>query len=180
MNQYYLYISALFALSLFSVVIVVWVYKLSPASLEKWEKLPRNILFGVIVAALDLAWCVPYSKPIAPDFMVNWLIPIAVVSLWLSYQFLDYLFSRAFGGFLILFAHYMLYASFTYRAPGKPFLSLLCFVLGTLGIFLCGKPHLMRDMIRKIVASSKWKYSMIVIMTVYAVTALLIGIMHVI
>ena len=178
MTQYYLYIFALFALSAFSAAVACWAYKLIPASLERWEKLPRNILFGVILAAADLAWCIPHSRPIAPDSMVNWLIPIAIVCLWLSYQFLDYLFSRAFGGFLILFAHYLLYVSFVYKAPAKPFLSLLCFAMGTLGIFFCGKPHLMRDLIRKITASSKWKYSTVAIMTLYAVTALIIGVLH--
>jgi hypothetical protein len=179
LNQYHIYIFTLFALASFSAFVVFWVCKPLPASPGKWEKLPRNILFGVIIAAADLAWCVPHSKPIAPDSMVPWLIPIAIVCLWLIYQFLDYIFSRAFGGFLILFAHYLLYASFVYKAPAKPFLSLLCFAMGTLGIFFCGKPYLMRDLIRKIVASSKWRYSTVAVMTVYGVTALVIGILQI-
>ena len=178
MNPYNIYIFSIFALGVFSILVAFWAYKFLPESPAKWEKLPRNILFGLIIAAADFAWCVPHSKPIAPDSMVPWLIPIAIVCLWLTYQFLDYIFSRAFGGFLILFAHYLLYSSFYYHAPAKPFFSLLCFAMGTLGVFFCGKPHLMRDLIRKIIASPKWKYSTVAVMAVYAVTAIVIGILQ--
>lgn len=178
MNPYYIYIFALFALAAFSAVLAFWAGKLVPANPEKWEKLPRNVLWGVIFAAASLAWCVPHSEPIAPDFMVKWLIPIAIVCLWLAYQFLDYLFSRAFGGFLILFAHYLLYASFYFKAPIKPYFSLLCFAMGTLGIFFCGKPYLMRDLIRKLTSCPKWRYSAIAVAVIYCLSSLLVGILH--
>ena len=178
MNPYYIYIFAVFALAAFSAVTAFWAVSLVPANPEKWEKLPRNVWWGVVFAALSLAWCVPHSKPIAPDFMVKWLIPIAVVCLWLAYQFLDYLFSRAFGGFLILAAHYFLYASFYYHAPIKPFFSILCFAMGTLGIFFCGKPYLMRDFIRKLASSQRWRYSAAAVAIVYFITSLLVGILH--
>lgn len=179
MNPYHIYIFALFALAGFAAITAFWAFRLVPASLEKWEKLPRNIPIGIIITAADLAWCIPHSKPIAPDAMVPWLIPIAIVCLWLVYQFLDYIFSRAFGGFLILFAHYLLYASFTFKAPAKPWFSLLCFAMGTLGIFFCGKPHLMRDLIRKLISNPQWRYSTVAVLAVYAITALVIGIMQV-
>jgi len=169
MNDFYIYLIALFLLALSSFILTIGVYRLNIKSISKWEALPRNIIFGVTFAAIDLAWCVPQSKPIAPDFMVSWLIPIAIVCLWLSYQFLDYLFSRAFGGFLILFAHYLLYASFVFHAPMKPFISILCYFMGTVGIFFCGKPHLMRDLIRNIAKSSKWRFSATLILAIYAI-----------
>lgn len=180
MNPYYLYIAALFALAVFSAVLAFWAGKLVPANPEKWEKLPRNVWVGVFFAAISLAWCVPHSAPIAPDIIAKWLWPIAIICLWLAYQFLDYLFSRAFGGFLILFAHYLLYASFYYKAPAKPFFSILCFAMGTLGIFFCGKPHLMRDLIRKLTASPKWRYSAVGVAIVYCLTSLIVGLLHVI
>jgi hypothetical protein len=166
------------ALALFSIFLIYWSGKQVPGNPGKWESLPRNILFGMIIAIIDLAVCVPQSKPIVPTWMISWLIPMACVSAWIVYQFLDYIFARAFGGLLILLAHYLLYASFLLKVPGKPFFSLLCFSMGALGIFFCGKPYLMRDYIRKIAASKRWKYTAMTLSAVYAVTFLGIGILQ--
>lgn len=168
----------LFAVSLFSFFLSIWSSKLLPSSLEKWEALPRNILFGMIIATIDLAICVPLSKPIVPTGMISWLIPMACISVWIIYQFLDYIFARAFGGFLVLLAHYMLFVSFYLKTPAKPLLSLLCFAFGTLGIFFCGKPYLMRDYIRKIAASKKWRTAVVAISAMYGGVFLVIGVMQ--
>ncbi|NOY74270.1 MAG: hypothetical protein GXP32_00570 [Kiritimatiellaeota bacterium] len=179
MNYRLVFSISLFSFACVSGLAAVWAVRQSPAKLAKWEPLPRNILFGVILAGVDLAWCVPESHPLVPDGMQSWLIPLAVASLWIVYQFLDYIFSRALGGFLILFAHYLLYASFAYKAPLAPLLSGFCFAMGTLGIFFCGKPHLMRDLIRKISASRKWSYSFTAIFAAYSLLFLLTGLLFV-
>ena len=165
-------------IALFAMLLVLWVWHLLPRNPEKWERLPRNVLWGMIIASADLAACVPLSKPLVPLWMTSWLIPLAVICAWLSYQFLDYIFSRAFGGMLILLAHYLLFASFTFKTPGKPFFSLLCFAMGTLGLFFCGKPYLMRDLIRKMLAEKKWRITMAVIFMVYAITFTTTTILH--
>ena len=168
MNCNLVFSISLYSFATVSLIVSLWAFRQSPAKLAKWEPLPRNVLLGVILAGIDLAWCVPESEPLVPDAMQSWLIPLAIASLWITYQFLDYIFSRALGGFLILFAHYLLYASFAYQAPLAPLFSAFCLVLGTLGIFFCGKPYLMRDLIRKISASSKWRYSFVAISAAYA------------
>ena len=170
---------SLFGFAAVSAVASVWAFRQSPAKLAKWEPLPRNILFGVILAGIDLAWCVPESQPLVPDSMRSWLVPLAIASLWIVYQFLDYIFSRALGGFFILFAHYLLFASFAYQAPLAPLFSGFCLALGTLGIFFCGKPHLMRDLIRKISASKRWRYSTAATFAAYAVLFLLTALMFI-
>ena len=91
-------------------------------------------------------------------------------------MFLDYLFSRAFGGALILLAHYFLQASFAYDVPVRPAIAALCLAMGTLGVFFCGKPHLMRDMIRKIATKASWKNSAVALSVVYAVVFLATGV----
>ncbi|MCK5844904.1 MAG: hypothetical protein KAG97_09370 [Victivallales bacterium] len=168
MNHRIIFTLSLFGFAALSACAALWAIRQSPAKLAKWEPLPRNVLFGVILAGVDLAWCVPESMPLVPDWMQSWLIPIAVASLWIVYQFLDYIFSRALGGFLILLAHYLLYASFAYQAPLAPLFSAFCLAMGTLGIFFCGKPYLMRDLIRRISASKKWRYSFGVAFAAYA------------
>jgi len=178
-NSPSLLLYTLFAVSLFALVLLFWVWKLIPSNLEKWEKLPRNVYIGMVIAVIDLAICVPHSQPLVPIWMKSWLIPAAVIFTWLIYQFLDYIFSRAFGGFLILLAHYLLYSSFADKIPMRPFVSILYFAMGTLGIFFCGKPYLMRDLIRKIATEPKWRYSVVGISAVYAITFLILGILQV-
>lgn len=168
----------LFAVSLFSFLLIYWTAKQLPSNIEKWEKLPRNVYIGMLIAMIDLAICVPHSMPLVPTSMQNWLIPAAVIFTWLIYQFLDYIFSRAFGGLLILLAHYLLFASFAFNIPLKPIFSILCFAMGTMGIFFCGKPYLMRDLIRKIASHDKWRYSAVIISSTYAMIFLIIAIIQ--
>ena len=178
MNALSIFIAVIFAIAVFSVFMIYWFAKLLPANPEKWEKIPRNIPLGMIIAGVDLAICVPQSEPLVPIFMQSWLIPAAIICAWLIYQFLDYIFSRAAGGLMILLAHYLLSASFTFKTPGKPLFSVFCFALGTLGIFFCGKPYLMRDMIRKITAEKKWRRAAVIISLLYASVFFTVGLMH--
>lgn len=178
MSYYNVYLTALFSAGAVFFFIAFYVLFLIQRNPEKAEKLPRKVLFGLIIATADLAWCIPHSKPIAPDSLQGWLIPIAILALWLSYQFLDYLFARAFGGLLILCAHFFLYASFTFHAPGKPFFSLICYVLGLTGIFFCGKPYLMRDLIRKILGDSLWRFSIGILVLIFAFTFSFVGLSY--
>lgn len=179
MNNQIIFTILLFGFAAISAVTTFWAFRQSPETLNKCESLPRNILFGVILAGIDLAWCVPESQPLVPVGMKPWLIPMAIASLWIVYQFLDYIFSRALGGFLILLAHYLLFASFAYHAPLAPLFSTFCLAMGTLGIFFCGKPHLMRDLIRKIASSKRWRYSFAATSAAYAVLFLVIAILFI-
>jgi len=155
--------------------IFCWVRKLDSASLSRWEKLPRNLWLGTIVAAISLAWCIPHAQPILPSSMHKYLIPAVLICTWLSFQFLDYLFARACGGFFILLTHFVLAESFTYRTPMLPFISTLCLILGITGLFFCGKPYLMRDLIRKIAVDYRWKKAALFTCGVYTFCFLLFG-----
>jgi hypothetical protein len=52
--------------------------------------------------------------------------------------------------------------------------------MGLTGIFFCGKPHLMRDLIRKIIGDSLWKYSIAGVLFIYFLLFLGIGISYVV
>jgi hypothetical protein len=155
-----------------------WTCRLCGNNISEKEKLPRNRLLGVILAGAGFFWCVFHSKPLLSPPMHVYLIPAAAFCTWLAYLFLDFLFARAFGGMLILLAHYFLHESFALKTPCKPLLSLLCFIMGTYGIFLCGKPHLLRDMIRHVSKSRTWKYAMSGILLFYALAFISYGIIH--
>ena len=178
MSYYNIYLTALLSAGAVFFFIAFYILFFIQKSPEKAEKLPRKVLPGLIVATVDLAWCIPHSKPIAPDFLINLLIPIAILALWLSYRFLDYLFARAIGGLFILSAHFFLYSSFTFHAPAKPFFSLLCYILGLTGIFFCGKPYLMRDLIRKILGDTLWRIAISLLFLIFAITFSLVGLSY--
>ena len=113
MNAFNIYIVALFAFAIVFSAISFWVLKLNEKEITKNEKIPRYITIGLILGFLDLLWCIPHVKPILPS--PSWgvyLFPAICVITWLSYLLLDYIFSRAFAGFLILLSYYFLHASF--------------------------------------------------------------------
>ena len=178
MSELSIYPYILSGTAIISAVALFWTAKLIRSNPERWERLPRNVLWGMIIALIDLAVCIPQSKPLLPESLHSWLIPAAIVCAWATYQFLDYIFSRAFGGMLILLAHYLLHASFTLHMPGKPFYSLLLFAMGTLGIFFCGKPYLMRDFIRKIALNKKWYYGAVAVTALYTVSFAIAAVME--
>ena len=160
---------------IFFFISFVWAFKTCETNISEKEKLARNRLLGVILAGAGFFWCVFHSKPLLSPSMHVFLIPVAALCTWIAYLFLDFLFARAFGGMLILLAHYFLHESFAFKTPCKPFLSLLCFIMGTYGIFLCGKPHLLRDMIRHVSKSQAWRYSMSGILLFYSLSFIAYG-----
>ncbi len=173
----------LFAISLilsgaFFLAAAYWIYGTNEKNISFRERLPRIRVSGAILAGLGLFWCTFHARPLVPSSMHFYLIPTAIFCTWAGYMLLDYLFSRAFGGMLILFAHYFLYESFAYKTPCKPLFSILCFVMGTFGIFLCGKPHLLRDLIRNAAKSEKWRNSLTVILGFFALSYITYGFIH--
>ncbi len=176
MTSVHIYVAALFLSAGLSAALAYWFFRSLPEDPKRWEALPRSVFLGAFLAAVDLGWCVPQSEPVVPDSMKNLVFPLAVVAFFACYFYLDYLFSRAFGGLLILSAHYFLQASFANDAPVRPVISALCLAMGTLGVFLCGKPHWMRDIIRQIIAKRNWRVGAVAIASVYALVFLATGV----
>ena len=114
------------------------------------EKIPRNYIFGIIFAIIDIVWCIPQALAIFSPGSSTWIFPAAIICLVIGCLFLDYLFARAFAGFLILLSHYFLFESFAADISCIWLFSIACYVMGTFGIVIGGIPHLLRDFIRKI------------------------------
>ncbi|HBC89572.1 MAG TPA: hypothetical protein DCZ94_21755 [Lentisphaeria bacterium] len=173
-----IFASSLILSGAFFLLASVWIYKTNAANISVREKLPRMRILGAVLAGLGLFWCTFHSKPLVPSSMHFYLLPTAAFCTWVGYILLDYLFARAFGGMLILFAHYWLYESFAYKTPCKPLFSILCFVMGTFGIFLCGKPHLLRDLFRNAAKSTNWRYSLAGILVFFSLMYMTYGLIH--
>lgn len=143
-------------------------FRLRPDMLPKWERIPRAVIPGAILGFADLVWCVPNVKPILPAGMHSMLLPAAIALGILGCVFLDYLLSRAAGGFLILLAHYMLMESYAAGLPAGSAFAAFCLAVGTAGIFISGKPHLLRDFIRLVCRSRKWRWMAALFFAVFA------------
>lgn len=117
-------------------------------NLTRAERLPRAVLPGAVLGLIDLLWCIPNAMPILPESLHKYLLPLALLLTVLAYCALDHLLSRAIGGFMILTAHFYLKESFAAPTAGAAVFVTLCLIFGTVGIFISGKPHLTRDIIR--------------------------------
>lgn len=176
----------IFSISLFSVslsslltalFLLIFVKGRDGVLFKKCESLPRAKASGAVLAVCVIAWCIPNIRPIINSDMLNTLlIPLAVLSAILSIVFLDYLFARAFGVFLILMAHYFLKESYSVNPNLHSLFSILTLIAGTFGICICGKPYWFRDVIRKFFDSQKWRISTAVFLIVYSLICAYIAI----
>ncbi len=178
MNPLAIYTTALFALTISMIGAGVFSLRLSPENLTRFEPIPRNRIVGGILTFIALLWCVPHVRPIIWTSWLPFLYPLVILCTVLAVAYLDNLFSRALGGFMILVAYYFLHASFTYHSIGVIIFSLLCWGLGIVGIFFSGKPFLMRDLIRKCAASPGWRVGTAIYCFAFALSALVAGIVH--
>jgi len=174
-----LYPYALLAFGLVCASLTIWTWRACrPAGKAVWEKLPRHIALGMVLGAVDLAWCVPHAEPVFYIGAWRWLLPLACALLVVAYSFTDYHFSRALAGFLILLAHYFLLESFAAHSPIKGLFSFLCVVMGTAGVFIGGMPYLLRDLIRKVCDSTGWRAAIVGLMAIYAAVSIILGVFH--
>jgi hypothetical protein len=179
-NAYNIYTAALLVCGIVSMLTAVFILRMNTSRLPKWESLPRNKYIGVVLAFLCLFWCVPQARPIVWDWMLPWLYPLVFAFTILGYLFLDYLFSRAVGGFFILLTYYFVHESFTFHTPAIAVFAIFSWALGIAGLFISGKPHLLRDFIRKIAKSSTVRYSSAAYFVIFGVMCIVLGIMHLI
>jgi len=145
--------------------------RINKGNLLKAEQFPRAQLPGAALGFIDLLWCIPNAMPILPESLHKYLLPLAILLTILAYIALDHLLSRAIGGFMILTAHFYLKESFGSPVPGAMLFAVVCFIFGTIGIFISGKPHLTREIIR--LGTGKYRCVMPVFLTVFALVSLM-------
>ena len=177
-NPYMIYCFALAGCGGVSLLAALWFSKLNGENIESRERVPRNAFLGAMVTIAAVIWCIPHAVPVVPPGFQHLIVPCAVVAGLLAILFLDYLFARAAGGFLILLAHYLLHDSFTFHTPLSPLFAVFCFVLGTAGLFFAGKPYLMRDLIRKSAKERNFRFAVSGFFALFAVFCVSVSIFH--
>ena len=139
--------------TLLSLVAAAFLFFLAYASVcgpQSFTALPRHVWGGVAIGVPCLVWsawhgCIMLEGGLAKFHVIVWLLVPTIAIL--SYFYLDYLFSRALGGFFILAANEMIRCAFAYAIPVRPLFSVVCLVLGVMGLFMLGTPWRMRDAI---------------------------------
>lgn len=141
------------------------------------EKIPREKKVGAVLGACVVFWCIPNLRPILDpgSFLQPLLIPLAVIAIVLAVIYLDYLFARAFAGFLILVAHYFLKEG--HGADLFPWTALpaaLLMIMGIAGIFISAKPYYLRDFFRLLCRNRIIRISSAVYFFLTGIAALLV------
>lgn len=161
MNLFY-WSLLLFSILLFAAGIGTLIFCRDERFLPALEKIPRAKKTGAVLSAIVIFWCIPNLRPILDpgSFLQSLLIPLAVVAIVLSVMYLDYLFARAFAGFLILLAHYFLKeAHGADLFPWTALLAILLMIMGIAGIFVSAKPYYLRDFFRFLCRNKVVRYS---------------------
>ena len=117
----------------------------------KMAVLPRLRWAGIVLGIPCLIWsawhgCIMLEGGLAKFHTLVWcLVPILSI---LCALYLDYLFARALGGFLILSANELIRCAFIYDVPLRGVHSIVCLLLGICGLFLLGAPWHLRDALK--------------------------------
>ena len=136
-----------------------------PEAMQVWlKKLPRNERLGMIVLAVDFAWCfLIWSEMDLGDFYTfERGVQIVLVAGFLSFGYYvrEFLAVRAIGLLMILAACPVLDAAFLQPITSRLLLVLLAYIWIIKGMFYVGMPYLMRDGIDWVIAKPKrWKMS---------------------
>lgn len=127
---------------------------------DLWRKLPRERNFGIALGALCLVWSAYYAVPLLEgglarfQTVIKLLVPITTI---LSYLYLNYIFTRALGGLMMLAATYVLHEAFVAHLPFRPLFALLCYLVAVAGMFALATPWRFRDLLRKCTEDASWR-----------------------
>ncbi len=127
---------------------------------DLWRKLPRERVIGEVIAVISLVWCTVHILPLLEGDMARfraWVRILAPILAVLSFFFLDYLFTRALGGLVLLLVNDLLHGAFTVHLPARPVFALVSYAFGIAAMFLIGTPWRFRDLLEKCSQSVRWR-----------------------
>lgn len=140
-----------------------------------WKTLPRERTVGTIIGCFALAWSVWLAIPLFEgglQSLSTYLPFVAIAVAVTSYMFLEYLFTRALGGFLILTVIFLMHEAFAASVPARWVVSALCYLIVLCGMFMIGSPWRFRDGLRKLVENAEFRKKVGIAMLVYGLVFL--------
>ena len=112
----------------------------------------REKKIGSVLSAVALGWAgLQGYELLGQDFpAISSAIPILVPGLIVGVIFLmDYIFTRAFGGFMILLICDLFYQGQTQEMPARFLFSFIGYALAVAGMYMIGQPWRFRDLLFK-------------------------------
>ena len=149
--------------SLFGIILIAFSFlcwRILPNKKQLWRIIPRDRTLGTVLGAICLIWSAMNAYPLFEGNAVKFrafLAPAAIIITILSYFHLDYLFSRALGGILLLSISWLLHEAFVIHTPMRPLFSVICYSLGIASFFLIAAPYRFRDMLEKVTDDGRWR-----------------------
>ena len=147
-----------FGLILIAISFFCW--KILPNKKELWRIIPRDRTIGTVLGAICLIWSAMNAYPLFEGNAARFrsLLGPAVIGITLlSFFYLDYLFTRALGGIILLSVSWLLHEAFVINIPIRQLFSIICYSLGIASFFLIAAPYRFRDMLEKISKDGRWR-----------------------
>ena len=148
MDLKYLYPIELAVMAALSLAAVIFLLTTTKSNLINREKLPRAHKIGAVIAIIDFILLLPHLDPVLPLFLARYKYFLTAAAAVLAIGFLDYLFSRALAGLLILLSYLLIHSAFAYPQTVNIYLYIASYLCGITGILFAAKPSWMRDFIR--------------------------------
>ncbi len=123
--------------------ILPWAAQTRATGLSRW--LPRQRWLGLALGAGVLAWNAYEGAQMLPASYTPYVWGLVPIAAFLCFFWLDYTFSRAFGGLLALLANYGIQHCFAFDCAWRGLYAALALAWGLSGLALVAWPWLMRD-----------------------------------
>lgn len=141
--------------SIFGCVLLLaagFVWLVLPRAPGLWRRIPRERVVGGALGLVCLIWSAKLVSPLFEGGLsrVRSLLPALVILLTVAaVLLLDYLLTRALGGFILLVVSFLLHEAFTAHVPYRALFAVVCYALGVVGLFMIGSPYRFRDFLEK-------------------------------
>ena len=148
---------------------------------EKFAKqLSRERNMGTAMGFIALLWAANLTIPLLKDFFPNpaiFLYPIVLLLTILSFMYLEYLFTRAFAGLLLLMCRWIITEAYIDHAPMRPVLTIICIIIAIFCMIFIQWPWIFRRSIDKILTAKKFRLNTSIVFFIFGIFSIGIAIM---
>ena len=151
-------IIALLGSVLVAVAFCFW--SILPQKKQLWRIIPRERYVGIVLGVICLIWSASHAHALLEGASAKFRVflgPGVILVTLLCYFLLDYLFTRALGGILLLLVNWLLHEAFIENIQFRPVFSIICYLLGIASFFLIAAPYRFRDWLEKISHDNRWR-----------------------
>lgn len=156
---------------------VVFVMEVAvPKGMLSASRVARSRLGGGIIGIICIAWSTRYILLMlegGASRYHNLAILLMALLAVLCLVYLDYLFTRALGGFILLTVNVALHEAFVIDLPARGIYALLAYILALAAMILIGLPWRFRHLLEAAQSSPRWRHAAGGLMVVAA--AVLVG-----